>query len=210
MGPVICMITDGRRTADAEDALVRRIAAAARAGVHLVQIRERGLEGGALTRLTERALAAAHGTSTRVLVNDRYDVAIAAGAHGVHLREESMPAARVRAVAPRGFLIGRSVHTVEDVRLVCREGAVDYLVFGSIFPTASKPGVQPAGLGALADAAAASTRPVLAVGGVTAERVAALAAAGAAGVAAIGLFAGGGDDRMRDLVQRLNAAWPKR
>jgi thiamine-phosphate pyrophosphorylase len=210
MGPVICMITDGRRMGDAEDALVRRIAAAARAGVHLVQIRERGLEGGALTRLTERALAAAHGTSTRVLVNDRYDVAIAAGAHGVHLREESMPAARVRAVAPRGFLIGRSVHTVEDARLVCREGAVDYLVFGSIFPTASKPGVQPAGLGALADAAAASTRPVLAVGGVTAERVAALAAAGAAGVAAIGLFAGGGDDRMRDLVQRLNAAWPKR
>ena len=67
-----------------------------------------------LTRLVERCVEAVRGTRARVLVNDRVDVALAAGAHGVHLRGDSMPAARARIVAPPAFLVGRSVHSPEE------------------------------------------------------------------------------------------------
>ena len=120
MQPVVCMITDRRRLGeDAEAALIRRVAAAARAGVHLIQIRERDIADGALFALVTRAVEAVRGTRTRVLVNDRVDVAMAAGAHGVHLRVDSAPATRVRDVAPPAFLIGRSVHTRDEVARSC-------------------------------------------------------------------------------------------
>src|SRR5688572_7868800 len=91
--PVACMITDRSRLgAGWEDALVARVAAAARDGVDLVQVRERDLDARVLTRVVERCVAAVARTRTRVLVNDRVDVALAAGAHGVHLRGDSMPA----------------------------------------------------------------------------------------------------------------------
>jgi thiamine-phosphate pyrophosphorylase len=113
------MVTDRQRLgADAEDLLVDRVAAAARAGVHLVQVRERDLEGAALMQLVERCVVAVRSTFARVIVNDRLDVALAAGAHGVHLRSDSMPAGRVRAVVPRGFLIGRSVHAAGEAARV--------------------------------------------------------------------------------------------
>src|SRR5688572_21057384 len=103
------MITDRRRFAGAEDALVQRVAAAAAAGVNLVQVRERDLDARDLTRLVARCVSAVQGTRARILVNDRLDVALAAGAHGVHLRGDSLPASRARALAPIGVLIGRSV-----------------------------------------------------------------------------------------------------
>src|SRR5262245_39608437 len=126
------MISDRRRFGDrGEDALVLAVAAAARAGVGLVQVRGRALDGRALVRLVSRCVEAARGTRTRVLVNDRIDVALAAGASGVHLRGDSVPAPRVRAITPPAFVIGRSVHSVDESRRVADEGGLDYLMFGT-------------------------------------------------------------------------------
>lgn len=189
MDPVLCLITDRRRYgASWERALVERVAAAARDGVHLIQIRERDLDGGTLARLASACVAAVRGTRTRILVNDRLDVALAARAHGVHLREDSFSAARARAVAPAPFLVGRSVHSVADVDAATRDDGLDYLIFGTVFDTASKPGRPPAGLAGLAAVARATSLPVLAIGGITRGRIREVVAAGASGVAAIGMF----------------------
>jgi thiamine-phosphate diphosphorylase len=185
------MITDRRRLGGGEDALVQRVAAAAKAGVHLVQVRERDMEARDLSRLVARCVTAVHGTRTRILVNDRLDVALTAGAHGVHLRGDSMPASRARALAPIGFLIGRSVHTVTEAVMAHADGGLDYLLFGAVFATPSKPGHRPAGVSALADVVRALPLPVLAVGGVTSETAPQLAGTGCAGYAAIGWFADG-------------------
>jgi thiamine-phosphate diphosphorylase len=187
--PVLCLVTDRRRHgASWQRALVERVAAAAREGVHLVQIRERDLEGGPLTRLVSACVAAVRGTRTRILVNDRLDVALAACAHGVHLRADSFNAVRARASAPPPFLVGRSVHSVADAVAATRDGGLDYLIFGTVFDTASKPGHRPAGLAGLAAVARATPLPVLAIGGITRGRIDDVMAAGASGAAAIGMF----------------------
>ena len=189
MKPVLCLITDRRRFgASWERALVERVAASAREGVHLVQIRERDLEGGPLTRLVSACLTAVRGTRTRILVNDRLDVALAARAHGVHLRADSFSAARARAMTSTPFLVGRSVHSVADAVAATRDGGLDYLIFGTVFDTASKPGRQPAGVAALTAVVRATPLPVLAIGGITRARIGEVTAAGASGVAAIGMF----------------------
>jgi thiamine-phosphate diphosphorylase len=175
---------------DESAVLLQQLILVAEAGVEMVQIRERDLESGALARLVERCVAALRGLPTRILVNDRLDVAIAAGAHGVHLRTESIPPSRARAIVPRGFLIGRSVHSAEEARRVDEAGGVDYLVLGTVFPTRSKPGVETiVGPAELALAVRAVRVPVLAIGGITEDRLEVVARTGAAGFAAIGLFA---------------------
>lgn len=184
--PIVCLVTDRHRFMD-EDRMVRLVAAAAAAGIDLVQIRERTLDDRRLFALTRRIVTSVAGTRTRVVVNERCDVALAAGAAGVHLRADSVVAARVRQIAPSGFLIGRSVHSVGEA-LRAGDG-VDYLVMGTVFATASKSqGTTPAGTGVLAQVCRAVDVPVLAIGGVTADKAGDLAAAGAAGFAAIGLF----------------------
>jgi len=200
MRPVLCFVIDRTRVGG-EDRLVACVRDAAAAGMHLVQLREKDLEAADLYRLTERCLEAVRGTRTRVLVNDRLDVALAAGAHGVHLPASGLPAARVRAIAPTGFLIGRSVHDRAGAVEAAQAGGLDFLVFGTVFPSASKPGAPAAGVEALSSVAAAVPLPVLAIGGVTLERARALAGSGAAGLAAIGLFA----DAALDGVARLRA-----
>ena len=192
MRPVICLITDGRLGAGRDaDALVESVGDAARAGVDLIQVRERGVDDLMLAAVVGRCVRAVRGTRARVLVNDRLDVALAGGAHGVHLRSDSYPAARARAMTAAGFLVGRSVHSVEDAVRASADDSVNYLIFGTVFATSSKPGHVPAGLTALADTVRATAVPVLAVGGVTADNARLVARAGAAGVAAIGLFADG-------------------
>ncbi len=205
MKPVLSLITDRRRLdPPGEDALVARVAAAAAAGVHLVQVRERDIEAGALLQLVRRCVEAVAGRA-RVLVNDRLDVALAAGAHGVHLRGDSMPAQRVRRMVPSGFIIGRSVHSLDEVRR--DDGCADYLLFGTVFQTMSKPGRPGAGIALLRDAVVASPVPVLALGGVTLARAATVAATGAAGVAAIGLFGDAAESQLPGLVAQLDAAF---
>lgn len=189
MSPVLCLVTDRRRYGRSwEDALVTRVRAAAVEGVHLIQIRERDLDGGPLTRVVSACVNAVRGTRTRVLVNGRFDVAIAAGAHGVHLRSDSFPASRVRACAPPGFLIGRSVHSVSDAVTAAAGDAVNYLIFGTVFDSSSKPDRVAAGLDELSAVARATAIPVLAIGGMTFDRIADVLRAGAAGAAGISMF----------------------
>lgn len=165
------------------------VGSAARAGVDLIQLRARHLEGAAVTELTRTFVRAAAGTQARIVVNDRLDVAVAAGASGVHLRGDSFPADRVRRVTPPGFLIGRSVHCVEEAVSVDAGGQYDYLLFGSVFASASKPADhRPAGLAALRRVCERVRTPVLAIGGITLASAGLVRDAGAAGVAAISLF----------------------
>jgi thiamine-phosphate pyrophosphorylase len=190
--PCICLVTDrlavtpDARTRRGEIAgLERQLDEAIAAGVDLIQIRERDLDAATLRALATRVVARA-AAATRVVVNDRADVARAAGAAGVHLRGTGPPIARVRAIGPGGWLVGRSVHTADEARLAAD---ADYLLFGTVFASRSKPADAPvAGVGGLRAAAAASAAPVLAIGGLTPARVAVCRQAGAAGVAAVGVF----------------------
>ena len=188
MRPVLCLITDRQRYADVVGAIRR----AAAQGVQIVQLRERDLDGGPLLALTIACLSAVGGTSTRVVVNDRVDVALAAGAHGVHLRADSVSAAAVRRIAPPGFLVGRSVHSEQEAVAAAGDRAADYLMFGTVFPTASKPGRPAAGLEPLRAVVKAVPVLVIAAGGITRKNMAAVLAAGAAGVAGISMFHEGG------------------
>jgi thiamine-phosphate pyrophosphorylase len=189
---MICLVTDRRRlAADAAPAAMRacllaQARIAAHAGVDLIQVREPDLDAGALAALVADLLAATTGTSTRVVVNDRLDVALACGAAGVHLRGDSIPVDAARRLAPHGFLVGRSVHAVAEATAA---SAADYLIAGTVFATASKRAGAPLlGVDGLRAVVEAVSIPVLAIGGVAAERIGEVAAAGAAGFAAIGLF----------------------
>ena len=182
-------VTDRRRFGLTADALVEHAARVARGGVSTIQIRERDLSDRELVALVRRVIDAVRGTPTAILVNDRVDVAIAAGAAGVHLRADSVPGRRVRAIAPAPFVIGRSVHDLADVDAAVAEDVYDYLLFGTVFPSAGKPpDHRAAGLDALREACRRSTVPVIAIGGIDASRVPLVADAGAAGFAAIGMF----------------------
>jgi thiamine-phosphate diphosphorylase len=182
-------VTDRRRFDLSPDELVARAAHAVRAGVDVIQVRERDLPDRQLTALVREIVAVAQGSKTRVVVNDRVDIAIAGGAAGVHLRGDSAPAPRVRVLAPEGFLIGRSVHSLLDIDAAVAGGGCDYLLFGTVFPSEGKPDGHPvAGLDGLAHACARSPLPVIAIGGVTEARADAVRHAGAAGFAAVGMF----------------------
>jgi thiamine-phosphate pyrophosphorylase len=138
------------------------------------------------------AVAATHETGTRVLVNDRLDVALAANAAGVHLGENSLPLEAVsgwrRASGRLDFLIGVSCHSLEAARAAER-GAADYIFFGPVFETPSKAAFgAPQGIESLREICTAVQIPVLAIGGINLENARACLAAGAAGVAAIRLF----------------------
>jgi thiamine-phosphate pyrophosphorylase len=179
---MLCLVTDRHRRS-----VVEQCRAAVQAGVDLIQVRERDLEGAALSVLVAEVVRLTRATGTRVVVNERLDVALACGADGVHLRGDSISAARARSVAPAGFLIGRSVHGADEAVRAAPE--VDYLIAGTVFPTSSKPGRHEfLGLEGLTAIGRAVTVPVLAIGGVSMDRIGLVAEAGAAGLAAIGLF----------------------
>ena len=190
---MLCLVTDRLRLCAgpvAVDVACRRLIDlmkwAVASEIDLIQVRERDLEAADLARLVSEALRLARGSGTRVVVNDRLDVALACGADGVHLRHDSIPADAVRTIAPAGFLVGRSVHGVAQAE---EAGPVDYLIAGTVFPSTSKPAPGPMlGLDGLADIVQVAPVPVLAIGGMTRERLDEVAAVGAAGAAGIGLF----------------------
>ena len=192
--PILCLVTDRRRLAGGDETfetarvrLVQLARDAVDAAIDLIQVRERDLETATLVDLVSDLVDIARGSTTRIIVNDRVDVALACGAGGVHLRSDSIAPASARAMAPPGFLIGRSVHQLAEA--VEHAPAVDYLIAGTLFPTISKPAADRLlGESGLRQMAAAVRVPILAIGGVTVERVPAIAASGAAGVAGIGLF----------------------
>jgi thiamine-phosphate diphosphorylase len=188
--PCICLVTDRRqlspdaRTAAEEIQALSRWIDEALDLVDLIQIRERDLEGARLLALASDVALRAQGTRTAVVVNDRADVALAAGADGVHLRADGPAADRVRAIGPRGWIVGRSIHSVDEA---ATSGA-DYVIFGTVFQSRSKPQGPIQGIERLQAAARASRAPVLAIGGIDPGRAGECWRAGAAGVAAIGLF----------------------
>lgn len=149
----------------------------------MIQIRERDLPARELLELTRCALDVTAGRPARILVNDRVDVALAAGAHGAHLRSHAITGVEWRRLVPPGFILTLACHSLQEVRQV--EG-VDFVLFSPVFFSPGKG--QPAGLDVLREAAAATRVPVLALGGVTAENAPACINAGAAGIAAIRLF----------------------
>jgi thiamine-phosphate pyrophosphorylase len=189
---MICLITDRSRLSsgdDAADRLVGLVEAAAAAGVDVIQVRERDLDARPLTVLVERCVEAVRGTAARVVVNDRADVALAAGAHGVHLRSDSAAADRIRPLLAPDALVGRSVHTAERAAEACRVGGIDYLILGTLYATSSKDSSHRlTSVDELSAACRLSTVPVLAIGGITVETSRRVAAAGASGIAAIGMF----------------------
>jgi thiamine-phosphate pyrophosphorylase len=159
------------------------VRAAVEHGIEMVQIREKSLGGGDLFELTRHAVKLAAMSETQILVNERFDVAMAAGAHGVQLTSRSIPADVVRRVVPGGFLIGVSAHSEQEA-LDAKAAGADFALFGNVFATPGKG--EPAGIAGLAGVcAAAGSFPVIAVGGIDESNADKVIAAGAAGYAAI-------------------------
>jgi thiamine-phosphate pyrophosphorylase len=156
------------------------------AGLRAVQLREKDLEARDLLALADTLREATRRHGARLIVNDRTDVALAASADGVQRTHASLPVAALREITPPGFLVGASVHSEAEAREAAAQDA-DFIVFGPVYETASKRRYgPPQGLARLEAVARSVDRPVLAVGGLTPERVPEVLGAGAAGVAVIG------------------------
>jgi thiamine-phosphate pyrophosphorylase len=184
--PLFYYITDRRRLP------ANRLAACARKAIHwgvdFIQIREKDLDDMALFRLTSRIVELARGTGCRVLVNGRADIALAAGAHGVHLPSTGLRVSDIRPWVPENFLVGVSAHTMAEIRRAAAQGA-DYLLVGHIFRTESKLAYGPAlGLRQLWKACSSVSLPVLGLGGMKPDLIRSVLDTGAAGIAAISLF----------------------
>ena len=196
--PITYLITGGETNSSTAPAsaefvaLLRLFERATQARVALVQIREKALTARALFQLASRASQLTRGSETRVLVNDRADIARATGCDGVHLSTRSLDASVVRRAFGEDFLIGVSAHTREEAR-AARAGGADFAVFGPVFDTPSKRAYgPPVGLDALKTAARELRPfPLVALGGVGFDEVEEVLRAGAAGVAGIRLFADG-------------------
>ncbi|MGA3205413.1 MAG: thiamine phosphate synthase [Bryobacteraceae bacterium] len=175
-----CSITD-RKLQSVESLLLS-------GGVDWVQIRDKEMSARELMDLVRAVMALPNPHGAKILVNTRVDVALAAGAAGVHLPARSIAPSDWRRITPPGFLIGVSCHTMEEVSRAEKEGA-NYVFFGPIFSPRSKTSdLAPRGLDELCRVARAVKIPVLALGGITAENAADCVEAGAAGVAGISLF----------------------
>jgi thiamine-phosphate pyrophosphorylase len=202
--PIICYVTDrrvlgGAGAGDARDTLLKKIESAALARVDWIQIREKDLSGRECALLARGALKCAaksstsDGTRTRIVLNDRLDVALAEGAGGVHLRENSLPVQEVMQLVDsreerEDFLVGVSCHSLEAARFAANGGA-DYIFFGPVFATPSKAAYgAPQGLERLKEVCFAVCVPVIAIGGITLANAPACLSAGAMGLAAIRLF----------------------
>ena len=187
--PILYFVTDRTRLpSHSVTHLLSVIRAATQAGIDAIQIRERDLSDRILIGLLREALAITRSARVPLLVNDRVDIALAGGAAGVHLREDSVAVDRVRTMVPPGFTIGRSVHSLAAAEMAARAGC-DYVLFGTIFRSASKPaGHSTVGTSPLAEMCRRIEVPVLAIGGIDESNASHIGGAGAAGIAAVGAF----------------------
>lgn len=185
---ILYAISDRRLAGDG--GLLGQLSSLIRAGVDWLQLREKDLPDRAVFQTLSALRLEARRFGTRLLVNGRPDLALAAGASGVHLPAEGLPTGEVRRLCPPPFLLLRSCHSLPEVLRAAEEGA-DAVTLGPVYETPSKaPFGPPLGLEVLRQACRLSPIPVLALGGITRERLAEVRAAGAAGAAAIRLFCG--------------------
>ena len=185
--PIICLITKGNAIPatfqQQKDEIIETVRKAVRSAISIVQIREKYLTAKQLFELTTEAVRTSAGSLTSILVNDRADVALAAGADGVQLRSDSVRAAVIRRFFPPSFIIGVSAHTESDV-IAARDAGANFAVFGPVFETPGKPfTVGPDELRRVCKAA--GSFPVLALGGIDDSNAEAALQSGAAGFAAI-------------------------
>jgi thiamine-phosphate pyrophosphorylase len=202
--PILCLIT--QRSYARERTLPALIEAAVDGGVNMVQLREKDLSQEDMLALAHQAREAIQGRAL-LLVNQQIDVALACGADGIQLGEEAMSVESVRERVGDQILIGRSVHSVESAQEAEERGA-DFLIVGTVSPTASKPGVAPAGLGLLSHIAGAVTIPFLAIGGVNRDNVAQVMEHGSSGAAVISAILGAADpgQAARDITEEMRQA----
>ncbi|TAM80578.1 MAG: thiamine phosphate synthase [Acidobacteria bacterium] len=199
----LCYITD--RHGLGSNPLAWHLQAAIEAGVDLIQLREKDLACRELLSLAKVAVDFSRGSKTWIVVNDRLDIALAAGAHGVHLGGQSAPPKAVRRHVDKDFLVGVSCHSLDEA-LRAEAGRADYVLLGPIFDTPSKrPYGPPLGLDKLSEVTNRIRIPVLALGGVTVGRVKPCLEAGAIGIAGIRLFQVGPHiaDRVRELREQF-------
>lgn len=198
----LCLVTDRAQTCGRD--LVAVVRECLHAGLPAVQLREKDLAAPALLTLARELRALTAGVGARLIVNDRIDVALAAGADGVQRTHASLPVADLVRVADTRLRVGASVHSLDDARDAERAGA-EWVFFGPVYDTPSKRAYgAPQGPGALARLASSLRIPVIAVGGITPERVAEVRAAGAAGVAVISAILSA--DAPADVTRRFLAA----
>ena len=176
-------------------------------GALALHLRTRSTPASRLFEIAAWAAKASRASGTLVVVNDRVDVALAAGVGGVHLREDSLPVETVRAIAGARLRVGRSIHAPEQAADLRRHG-LDYLVMGAAFATTSHPDRAPAGPEAVAAAAARADVPVLAIGGITPAKVPSLLSRGVHGVVVMsGVW--GRDDPARSATRYLQVLHKK-
>lgn len=186
-----CLITDGSAPGN-ERVWLKHLAAWINAGVEIVQIREPLLTTRQVCELTRQILALPNPFGSKILVNDRADIAIACGAHGVHLKDGSV---LPEFFARPGFLVSIACHRIED----CDQArGADFIILAPIFQPLSKKHARPAlGVQTIVKAARLSRIPVLALGGITETNARLCMEAGAAGIAGISYFSGSPDEYAR-------------
>ena len=204
--PCLCLVTD--RTLGDPEELVDRVAAAVAGGVGMVQLREKDLPGGSLLEMA-RAIKEAIADRALLLINERVDVALAAGASGVQLGEEALPTAIARDILGPDSLIGRSVHSVVGADEAVAQGA-DFLLVGTMYTTRSHPGAAPAGPELMRQISRLCDLPLIGIGGINESNLGEVLAAGATGVAVITRILDASDPEAvaRQLKQAMLEVWP--
>ncbi len=189
--PRLYLVTDRHRTRGRP--LAEVVAAAVRGGVDTVQLREKDLGARQRMELGTTLVALCHDAGVRLLVNDRVDVALAIGAHGVHLPGNSFQVGEARQLLGNDRIVGVSTHSLDEARKAAEAGA-DFVVFGPIYDTPSKRMFgQPQGIEALREVVARTPCPVIAIGGITPAHIPEIRDAGASGIAVIGALLESGD-----------------
>ena len=184
-------VTDRTWAADEED-FFRQIESAVRGGAAIVQLREKGLEDDAFLAEAKRFAALCRALGAVSIINDRPDIALAAGADGVHLGQSDLEAERARALLGPDKIIGVSAHSPEEARRA-REAGADYLGCGAAFATGTKSDARLISKETIRAVTAAAGIPVVAIGGISRENLLELRGLGLAGIAVVSGIFGQGD-----------------
>ncbi len=212
--PRLMLVTDRKTCPD----LYSAIRSALEAGLRLVQLREKDLPSGELLDLAKALRELTAKFNALLIVNDRLDVAMLSEADGVHLGEGALRVKEARRLLPSGAIVTAAAHSL-DRAVAAEQAGADAVVLGTIFPSASKPGVEPVGLSLLQEVATRLSIPVYAIGGIDRHRAAQALEVGAYGVAIIRAVLAERDphgatqellEAIRTVSGKEDASWEKR